>query len=878
MLHHYLRPLLCPQSVALIGASERPGSLGRIVFENLLAGEFKGALYPVNPNHARVLAQRTYGSLADIGQPIDLAIIATPAANVAPVLDGLAPGALKAAVLMSAPTAVDRAASAAWMRSVAAIARRQKVRLIGPGALGVIRTDIGLNATFCAPAALPGRLALIAQSGAVSAAMLDFAAPMGVGFSTVVTLGGGIDVGFGELLDALLVDPATDGIILYVEDVGDARRFLSALRAAARTKPVVVLKAGRSLEPNRIPSHDAVFDAALMRAGTVRVQTYMQLFAAARILSLGRIPRGERLAIVSNGHGPAMLAADEAQLRHVALAKLAPETIVALDRMLPGSILRTNPVDVRGGASPELFAAAVRATLDDPGVDAVVALHVARPVVGATDSARAVADVARHSPKPVLGAWLGAVSRRTVDDALGAGGIANFFTPENAVDAFSFLAVYRRNQAWLLEVPPPQPAVDPPDYAAAERIREAAERAGRTRLPAGDLYALLAAFRIGVPPFALVETLGEAEAAAKRLRFPVRLMLESDEGSADAAQREVRTRAALARAWGELHASAAAEAANRSGRTLIVRAPRLPAGPAFAVGVATDAAFGPVVTIGDGSGAALAPPGVMLPPLNLRLARDLVVQTFAPARRSTANAMPESTREALATLLTQVSTLVCELPWLRTLDLRPVAMVDGALQVAATRAAVEPRRKPQPGYRHMAIHPYPAELVDVVTLRDATVLAIRPIRPEDALLERAFVNGLSEQTRYFRFFYQLHELTPAMLARFTQVDYDRELALVAVAKDSKGHDTFVGVARYITNFDGESAEFAVVVGDAWQGRGIAGALMQRLAAAAKRKGLARLVGTVLRANPNMLKFTQSQGFQLRDDPEDAEQVIAERVL
>jgi acetyltransferase len=619
-----------------------------------------------------------------------------------------------------------------------------------------------------------------------------------------------------------------------------------------------------------------VFDAALMRAGTVRVQTYTQLFAAARILAIGRIPRGDRLAIVSNGRGPALLAADEAALRGVTLAKFTPETVAALDAILPHTSERANPVNVRGSATPARFADAVRATLADPNVDAVVALHVARPVIGATDSARAVAAVARESGKPVLGAWLGAVNRREVDDALDAGAIANYFTPENAVDAFSFLAAYRRNQAWLLEVPPPQPAPEPPDLAVAERLRESAAREGRTRLMTGELLTLLAAFGIATPPFAIVETLAEAEAEAKRLRFPVTLALDSDEPDATAALREIRTRAALARAWGELHLSLRdLPRAGFSGRTLVRHARPAHAGLAASVGVATDAAFGPVITLGAGAAVGAAQ-SVMLPPLNHRLALDLVSVTFASAR-GVAHVGPDE-GEALAHALTQVSALVCALPWVHTLELQPVMVAAGRAQVLAARAVIDPKRLPQPAYRHMAIHPYPVELVDAVTLRDGTMLRIRPIRPEDAELERAFVHGLSEQTRFFRFFYQLNELTPTMLARFTQVDYDRELALVAVAQSPQEGDEFVGVARYITNPDRESAEFAVVVADAWQGRGIARALMDRLIAAAKKRGLERLVGTVLRSNRNMLLFTAALGFRTHDDPEDVEQVVVERDL
>ncbi|HEY3179381.1 MAG TPA: GNAT family N-acetyltransferase [Casimicrobiaceae bacterium] len=873
-MHHYLQPLLAPRSVALVGASERPGSLGRIVYENLLAGAFAGDLYAVNPNHQRILARPVFASLDAVGSEVDLAVIASPQRTVAEIL-AQAAVAPKAAILMTAPPNYDRAEALTWTRKIIAITRKRKIQLVGPGALGVIRTDIGLNATYCAPPALHGRLALVAQSGAVSAAMLDFAAPMGMGFSSVISLGGGIGVGFGEILDFLLLDSATDGILLYIEDVRDARAFLSALRSAARTKPVVALKAGRSLEPKREPSHDAVFDAALRRAGTVRVQTYAQLFAAARILAVGRIPHGNRLAIVSNGRGPALLAADSASEHGVALASLTPATVAALDAVLPQACTRANPIDVRGDASPARIAAAVGAAIDDPNVDAVLAIHVARPITGATDSARAVADVARKSTKPVFGAWLGALDRRDVDAALDAGAIANFFTPENAVEAISFLAAYRCNQRWLLEVPSPQPMPELPDFAAAERIRERAEQKQSSRLDNTELAQLLAAFGIVAPPSIVVETLAEAQSAAAQLHFPVTLTLDSDTRQVTSV-RGIRTRDALAKAWAAIHLERP-ERMSLDARVVLRRHIKRDGANAFAIGVVVDRVFGPVITLGAGSHApqASAARALMLPPLNYRLAADLMHAALAAIRPgSTAT---DSEQEALQRLLLQVSTLVCALPWLRTLKLDPVVAIDEQVQVLDARIVVDPKKKSTPGYRHMAIHPYPVELVGTIALQDGTTLPVRPIMPEDAELELAFVHGLSDEARYFRFFYQLHELTPAMLARFTQVDYDRELALVVLAPTAKG-EQFIAVARYIANPDRESAEFAIVVTDEWQHRGVARALMKHLIAAATVRGFARLRGTILRANQKMVRFTTALGFRVVDDPEDSEQVIAELQL
>jgi len=883
-LQHYLRPLLVPSSVAFVGATSRAGSLGRIVIENLLEGDFKGELHFVNPHHRRVFNRRCHASLRAIGKPVELALIAVPCAVVPTVLDDGGRAGVKAAVILSAPP-TDEGEARRWEREVIATARKRRIRLLGPHAFGVIRTDIGFNATMGAAIAHPGRLALIAQSGAVCTAMLNFATPLGIGFSTVVALGGAYDVGFGELLDALVRDTATDGILLYVETVRDARAFVSALRAAARMKPVVVLRAGRSKEQDTVepgaPSFDAVFDAAMKRAGTVRVMTYTQLFSAARILAMGRIPRSDHLGIVTNGHGPGTLAADTAADRGVPLAVLSKETRRALADILPERMLCANPVNVRGDAPAERFAGAVATVLRDPNVDAVLALHVDRPLTGGTDVARAVAAVARGASKPVLGAWLGAIGRRNVRDALESGGIADFYTPENAVEAFSFLAAYRRNQAWLLEVAPPQPEPRPLDIVAVERIRDAAASANRTLLTDLQTQHLLAAFGLPVPPADAADTLKEALAAARKLGYPVTLKLDApgipSKSPLPLARQHLRNGRMLTRAYGELQDGVrrAFRRHDTHAGVIVRKEKRIAGAHPVAIAVHTDAVFGPVITFGDGATIGEGERVVLLPPLNERLVQDAIGGTRAAAslragRESTAAIAP------LVRMLLDLSSLVCALPWVRTITLDPVWIGDEGAVISGARVVIDPRRRVAvTGYRHMAIHPYPIELVGDEKLRDGTVLHVRPIRPEDAELERAFVNGLSEQSRYFRFFYRLHELTPAMLARFTQVDYDREMALVAIHDGDQKPPTrtFVGVARYNANPDGESAEFAIVTGDAWQGRGVGRALMQRLIECAKRRGLSRLEGAVLRANANMRKFCEGLGFVTHEDPNEPEQVM-----
>ena len=859
---HYLRPLLAPKSVALVGASAKPGSLGRIVYENLLAGGFQGDLFAVNPNHATILDRPAFASLTALGRPVDLAVICAPPDAVPAILDEMRERARGAVILSGAPTAKP-ADFHRWRREIAARAGASRVRIIGPASFGVIRTSLGLNASYSAVAAVPGRLSLISQSGAVCGALLDFARTAGMGFASVVALGGTADVDFGEVLEFALADPETDGIVLYIETLRDARSFLSALRAAARTKPVIVLKAGRhpaGIDPRDVGA-DRVFEAALKRAGTVRVHTYAQLFASARILASGRIPRRNRLAIVTNGRGPGLLAVDRAAETGVVLAGLSTATRDALHALLPPEADPGNPVDVRGEATPSRFGAAVHAVLADPGVDAVLALHVPVPAAPPVATAEAVAAAARTADKPVLAAWLGVIDQPEARVALDAGGIANFFTPEIAIDAFASVAAYRRNQEWLLEVPPPLPALSAPDLAAAERLRAQASAADRSRLTDTESGALLAAFGIPAAPVCAASTVAAARAFARGVGYPV--VLEGD-GRGAALRPGLRDGRMLERAWADLVADKSVRPGGGRRGFIVRKQLEFALAREARIVVRTDPLFGPVIAYGATSALA-SELALMLPPLNRRLAIDLI------AGAHVAGASPEV--QPLVALLLELSALLCALPWVVEMELDPVVVSPVAAVVARASIGVDPSRvRLADGYRHMAIHPYPVELETSVRLPSGAVLKLRPIRPEDADLERAFVASMSEQSRYRRFMQHLPALTPQMLARFTQVDYDRELALIALDGAAPA-EAIVAVARYVANPDRESAEFAIAVADAWHGRGLGRAMMRALIACAKRRGFRRLLGIVLASNEPMLALSRQLGFVAQRDRDDPDQII-----
>ena len=875
MVPHYLQPLLAPRSVALVGATEREGALGAIVYRNLAAGGLRGPLYAVNIKRGTVLGHPVYRRFGDLPQAPDLAVIATPARTVPGLLAEAGAAGIRAAVVLSAGFAESGASGRALQDEAVAAAKRAGVRVVGPNCLGVMRTDCGLNATFARTAAHAGKLALVSQSGAICSALLDWAHAARLGFTSVVSLGAAADVDFGEVLDFLVADTATEAILMYVEGLRDARRALSALRAAARVKPVVALKVGRSLGGSRaVSSHtgalvgsDEVFDAALRRSGTVRVKTYTQLFAAARILSHGRFPEGERLAIVTNGGGPGVVAADSAAEAGVPLAALGAQTIALLNEKLPAQWSHANPVDLVGDAPAARFGEAVAAVLADPGVDAVLAMYSPVAITSPQDAAQAVAQAAAGRKKPLLAAWLGDITQSESRSYLEAQGIPAFYTPENAVEAFSFLCSYRRNQQQLLEVPAARARPDTaplPHLEHVDSIREGALAQGRTALNEHEAKALLAAFGLPVPRSILAATREAAVAAAREIGFPAAIKIQSPQiahkTDVGGVRLNLQSEDMVASAFDDMmrHVRALRPEARIEG-ALVQPMLRYRAQREVLVGLATDPVFGPVVSFGSGGVAveAVRDTALALPPLNAVLAHELMQRTRIHRLLGAYRDVPAADLEALVDLLCGVSRMACALPWLKEMDLNPVIVHPGGAIAADARVVIDPAQPARAAahYPHMAIHPYPAELEDEIALRDGTRIPVRPIRPEDAELELRFFDGLSSRSRFQRFMQHLPRLSPRMLARFTQLDYDRELALVALHGGE-----FVAVGRYSPNSDGTSAEFALTVADAWQGKGLGRAMLERLCAAARYAGYEALYGYILEANREMLELARRLGF------------------
>ena len=874
--------LFKPRSVALFGASSHPTSTGAVLLRNLLEGGFAGPVYPINPKHAEILGRRVYAGIESIAESIDLAVIATPAPTVPGILEECGAQGVHAAVVISAGFSEAGPQGRELELRLLETARTHQIRLLGPNCLGFVRPDLGLNASFSAVTADPGRLALVSQSGALCTAILDWARVNKVGFSNVISTGIAADLDFGEILEFLIADRATDAIMLYVEGVHDARRFLSGLRAASRVKPVIVIKSGRQrLGAGAAVSHtgtligsDAVFDAAIRRAGAVRVHTLTAFFAAATTLNAGFRGQGRNVAIVTNAGGPAVIASDRLADYNLELAALSPGAIRRLDELLPAPWSHGNPVDVLGDADPARYASSLEICLADPQVDAALAVLTPQAMTEPTEVATKVAAIADKSRKPVFAVWMGGATIEAGRQVLREAVVPNYRTPDTAVECIASLAAHYENQQLLLEVPAPLSHTKPPDVDSARAIIERVLESGRTLLTAAESKSVLAAFHIPILPSAFASTRGEALIAAEALGFPVALKISSPhithKSDVGGVKLDLRSSAELLAAYDEMLAMVGRMAPNARIEGVFVE-PMSMRGAAreLMVGVATDAVFGPSISFGLGGVMVEAIGGhaTALPPLNRRLIRDLLERARGAQILESFRGKPPVDRPALESALLRVSELVCELPWVVEMDINPLFADENNVSVVDARIVVRsfvPAAKP---YAHMAIHPYPAALEREVALADGARILVRPIRPEDATLERDFVARLSDESRYMRFMQALHELTPEMLSRFTQIDYDREMALIALVGND-GNETQIGVARYVTLADGETCEFAVVVADEWRGRGVASALFRDLVDVARHRRLIRMEGIVLAQNRGMLEFARNAGFGIEPDPDD----------
>jgi acetyltransferase len=875
--------LFNPKSVALIGASTRPGSVGAVLARNLFGGGFSGPVMPVNPKYVAVEGVLAYKDVASLPLAPDLAVIATPPESVPRLIAELGARGTRAAVVITAGfKETGNPRGAALQQAMLEAAQPHLLRVVGPNCVGIMVPGRGLNASFAHLAPRRGRLAFVAQSGAVITSVIDWALPRGVGFSHLVSLGDVSDVDFGDMLDYLAGDPETDAILLYIEAVRTPRKFMSAARAAARVKPVVVVKAGRSLAAARaaashtgaLAGNDAVYDAVFRRAGMLRVYTLDELFTAAEILATTRPPAGDRLAILSNGGGIGIMATDALEQHGGRLAELAPETIAALDRALPATWSHGNPVDIIGDAPPQRYEAALAPLLQDPGVDAVLALHAPVAVADGAEAARAVVRAFKSKPgKTLVTSWVGDQAARAGRQVFADNRIGTCRTPEEAVRAFMYLERYRSGRLALMETPPSVPEQFDPDAEAARTICRQALEAGRDWLSPDEVAALLRAYRIPQVQPHHADTPAAAAEAAAQIGGPVALKIRSpdiihktdvggvalDLPNAQAVQKAAELmleRVTRNRPDARIDGFQVEPMLDRSRSHELI------------VGIAVDPQFGPCVLFGQGGTAVevLNDTALGLPPLNMRLAFDLMRQTRVHELLKGHRGIPGANLSAVALTLIKVAQLAADVAELAELDINP--LLAGPDNVLAVDARVRVAAVADPSMPRLAIRPYPKSLEKPVVIGDGRRVLLRPILPEDEPpLQRSFERLTPEQVR-LRFFVPMKELGHTLAARLTQIDYDREMALILTEPGIPGTTEIFGVVRIAADPDNERAEYAVVVPEHMTGQGLGALLMREIIDYAVSRGIREIWGDVLRENAAMLGLVRKLGFRVTDDPDD----------
>jgi acetyltransferase len=878
----HLEHLFDPASVAVIGASTQPGSVGATVWHNLRQGGFAGGLWPVNLRHAEVAGERAWARVADLPEVPEMAVVCTPPETVPQVIADLGERGTRAAVVLTAGL------SAAQKQAMLDAAKPRVLRILGPNCLGLLSPHLKLNAGFAHAGVGSGSLAFVSQSGALAAAMLDWARGRGIGLSRVVSLGEGADIDFGDMLDWLASDVRTRAILLYAESFRAARKLMSAARAAARNKPVIVVKSGRSSageaaarsHSGALAGSDVVVDAAIRRAGMLRVDTLQELFVAAETLARFQAPpRGSdleqlaRLTLLTNGGGAGVLAADAAARLGLELAPLADDMKAALDAGLPANWSRGNPVDIIGDAPVERYVHALDTLLGSPASGSVLFIHAPTAIVGSEPIARALVPIAAAHPGRVAGCWLGDQAVAAAQSVFHEAGLPHYDTPEHAVQALAMLATYRRNQEQLLEAPPADAAGPALDLTAVRGIVGNALEFGREMLGEAESKALLAACGIPTVPTTTVPPTPEAAAAAAhKVGYPVVLKIvsrqishKSDVGGVAldlANAREVRSAATrmLARV-----------AKKRPGAVVegftVQPMVRRPGALELIAGTHIDPLFGPVLLFGAGgtSVEVVSDRAVALPPLNEPLARELVSRTRVARLLAGWRDVPPADRGALHGALIALSHLLALEPRIVELDINP--LLADANGVLALDARVRVSAAAPGGAARFAIRPYPSELVERVDWR-GTRLTLRPIRPEDEARHLAFLERVDPTDIRMRLFYTRRSIERSELARLTQIDYEREMAIVATAVID-GEEQTLGVVRVFVDPDNVEAEYGILIRSDMKGTGLGWLLMNKIIAFLKGRGTQRLTATVLRENERMLSMAVKLGFvHARAQPEE----------
>lgn len=904
MSRRNLEFLLNPRSIAVIGASDRPHSIGATVIRNLLGGGFTGPVWPVNIRHPTVAGRRAYRTVKSLPDAPDLGVICTPAETVPGLIAELGSRGARAAIVVSSGLERVRAEGGTIASAMLKAAEPFTLRILGPNCIGLLVPRIGLNASFAHVGASAGTLAFIAQSGALTTAMLDWARSAQVGFSHFVSLGNAADVDFGDLLDHLGRDPDTRAILMYIESITAARKFLSAARTAARNKPVIVVKSGRTAESalaarshsGALAGSDAVYDAAFRRAGVLRVETLRELFDAAEILSCWRSYTGRRLAIVTNGGGPAVLATDALTSRGGGLAVFTAETIAKLNALAPGGSSHANPADIGGDARPERYLAALDVVLADASVDAVLLMHAPTAVASVGEVASACIPALVRAPHPAIACWLGGdaayeagrlsgglaesrqdggaprASKVSSEPRSNGGTVPSYATPEEAVGAFLHVVRHHETQALLMEVPAALPEADRSDIQTVRRIISEALEAGRQVLTEPESKEVLAAYGVPVVETRIACDAGEAVQAAAAIGYPVALKILSPDIShksdVGGVALNIETREELERAAASmLLRCRERQAGARIEGFTVQKMVRRGGAHELIAGIALDATFGPTIVFGQGGTAVevIGDRALALPPLNARLAHDLISQTRVYRLLRGYREHPAVDMQALEQALVRLSELAADVPEIVELDVNP--LLADAHGVLALDARIRIESSTACGAERLAIRPFPVELEEQIEFQGRWLLA-RPIRPEDFEQHKRFLARVSKEDMRARFFAALRELPERDLAHLTQIDYDREMAFIAVDSVGQGAAETLAVARASTDPENIETEFAVLVRSDLKGQGLGRLLLEKLIRYCRGRGTRRMRGELLSSNGRMIGLCRTLGFRIEPSGHD----------
>jgi acetyltransferase len=867
-----------PESLAVLGASEKDKTIGQALVHNLLRDGFPGKIYPVNRKYQEIQGLPAYPLVTDVREPIDLAVIAIPIKDVPDAMRECGQAGIGAAIIISAGGKETGLAGKEIEAAIQAEATKAGIRYLGPNCMGLLCPSSKLHASFAPLCVQPGNLAFISQSGALCRSILGWAIPKKIGFSHFISVGSMADVDFGDLIDYLGNEERARSIVIYMENLTQHRKFMSAARSVSRVKPIIVIKAGRSRAgAQAAASHtgamagaDQAYTAAFRRAGIIRVDTIGQLFDCAEALGKTKRPTGGNLGIISNAGGPGVMAVDALGRWDQEPATLSPETLEKLDEFLPPYWGRSNPIDIQGDASPERYLKAVQVAMAAPELSGLVIMLSPQVLIDPTGVAQALAPEIRGQGRPVFAVWMGGSDVEEGRQILNDAGIPTFETPEQAVDTFMEMYSYSRHLDLLQETPPRQTHdVSVNTRQARTFLSQCLERQGGV-LTELESKAILSAYGIPVNPTVAASSAADAAAVAQVMGFPVALKINSPDIShkteVDGVRFNLQNKGEVMAAYREIIAAVQASRPEANILGVTVQTQEQKAICELIIGSKRDPDFGPLILFGAGGvfTEILEDSAVDLPPLNQLLARRLIEKTrVSRVLRGYRNA-PPADLDQLAEILVRISQLVTDFPEIVELDINPLLVINGRFVAVDARIIVEPTEVPAP--RHLIIAPYPNQFETDWMLRDGTPVLLRPMKPEDEPLVSDFLGKCSEETIYFRYFKLIKKWTHEMLIRFTQNDYDRELGLMAIGLPP-GPEVMMGVSRLVMAADRSTAEFAVIVADPWQGKGLGPKLVERITEIAREQGVKSLSGDVLAQNQPMLEMVKRLGFALRKDTE-----------